>query len=173
MRGREFRSLFVKNALPGCIRIHGVLSWDQNRKGGHNMLNQQELTMAKGRLSGFLRGKQRGSEPFARNLNTLAYDITQARRSSGYDGWLRDFREDRSFLENMERMLCSAHRRCRDTDTSPFQGLLYYRSNQGLYRAVCTYDFWADCVPSWKEGRGFYGTSPGEDVLILLAAGKS
>lgn len=112
-------------------------------------------------------------EPFVRNLNTLAYDITQAKRSPAYDGWLRDFVEDPEFIGKMERLLGSTHQRCRNTDVSAFQGLLYYRSNYPFYKAVCSYDFWADCVPSWKEGRGYYGTSPGEDVLIKLAAGKS
>lgn len=136
------------------------------------MLNEREVQSAKNQLSQILRGKQKCSEPFARNLNTLAYDITQARRSPEYNGWLRDFREDQPFIENMERMLGSTHRRCRNSDVSAFQGLLYYRSNYAFYRDVCTYDFWADCVPSWKEGRGFYGANPGEDVLIKLVAGK-
>lgn len=134
------------------------------------MLNESQAAYGKQALEEIRNGERPGNTAFMSAITILLYTIGKIRKNpkGTYCDWLqRNSVELRNEIEEkLEEMYdcMSCHQRTLELETSQW-------NERGCYMEdILDHHFWNDCDAFWwySKGKGTYGDTPGEDVLIKL-----
>ena len=131
------------------------------------MLSQQNVAEAARILEQLRSGKQACSIELEECIGVILYAMDRKRleiQKESLCDWLFWHKDSEWFMNDVRKKL---------TEVFPGNGSGIYPGSifesQKYIRTILDHHYWNDCDPFWyQEGKGRYGNSPGEDILLKL-----
>lgn len=129
------------------------------------MLNERDVALAKTKMGQILRGDIRCPDDVQRKAAVILKTLDLAARGDHSCGWISEWIHHKGFAEDLKKKLSPM------TGNNRFSLMLL--PMRGQDKELLDFHYWNDCAPWWRGAAGGrYGSTPGEDILIKLIAGK-
>ena len=131
------------------------------------MLSQQNVAEAAGILERLRSGKQACSKELEECIGVILYAMDRKRLELHKErlcDWLFWHKDSEWFMKDVREKLTEVL--SRNGSGISCGGLFEL---QKYKQTILDHHYWNDCDPFWyQEGKGRYGSSPGEDILLKL-----